>query len=205
MERNEFYQTWSLLHGNTAVQGIVKAWLRISYALMSPFAKIKTSPHFITAFGAAASIGTWLTAHHWYAAALLALSLLADGVDGTLAMLRKVESKWGAIIDAVADRISEVFWALTFYALGAPVLVIAIAWLAAGTQEYVRARMGGLGAQKIQVVTIAERPVRASILFIALISVHTHIDLVNRASWMWMIMQLISFALVLNDGYRRLK
>ena len=205
MERSQFYARWSALHGDTPATGIVKGWLTISYSLMRPFVVLKVSPHLITIFGVIASIATWLNAHHWYSALLLVLSLAADGVDGTLAVLRGVEGKWGAIIDALCDRISEVFWALTFYNLGAPVTVIAFAWLAAGTQEYVRARMGGLGATAIEVVTIAERPVRASLLFIALVSTHTNFDMVNRMAWMWLIMQLISFVLVFNDGYRRLK
>ena len=172
---------------------------------MRPFVLLKVSPNLITILGVVASIATWLSAYHWYAALFLVLSLAADGVDGTLAVLRGVEGKWGALVDAFCDRISEVIWALAFYKIGAPTIVIAVAWLAAGTQEYVRARMGGLGATAIEVVTIAERPVRASLLFIALVSIHTNFDMVNRAAWMWLIMQLISFVLVFNDGYRRLK
>lgn len=205
MVRSEFYAKWSSLHGDTPAKGIVKVWLSISYSLMRPVAALKTSPHLITALGVIASIAAWINAHHGFSAILLVLSLLADGVDGTLAVIRGVDGKWGAVIDAVSDRIAEIFWALTFYKIGAPILVIAIAWLAAGTQEYVRARMGGLGATAVEVITIAERPVRASLLFIALISVHTNFNLVNRTAWMWLVMQLISFVLVFNDGYRRLK
>jgi phosphatidylglycerophosphate synthase len=205
VERNQFYARWSALHGDTPANGIVKAWLAISYSLMRPFVLLKVSPHLITIFGVVASIATWLSAPHWYAALLLIASLAADGVDGTLAVLRGVEGKWGAIVDALSDRISEVFWALAFYKIGAPVIVIALSWLAAGTQEYVRARMGGLGETAIHLVTIAERPVRASLLFVALVSIHTNYSMVNRAAWMWLIMQLISFVLVFNDGYRRLK
>jgi len=146
VERSQFYSRWSALHGETPAKGIIKGWLAISYTLMRPLALLKVSPHFITLIGVIASFGTWLSAHHWYAAILLALSLFADGVDGTLAVLRGVEGKWGALVDAASDRISEVFWALAFYKIGAPMLVIAVAWLAAGTQEYIRARMGGLGA-----------------------------------------------------------
>jgi phosphatidylglycerophosphate synthase len=205
VNRNDFFDRWSSLHGNTPVKGIVKVWISISYVLMYPLAKLRISPHLITLCGLIASIFTWLQSLRWFAPFILVLSLLADGVDGTLAMIQQKESKWGAIVDAAADRVSEAFWALTFYSLGAPMVVITIAWLAAGTQEYVRARMGGLGAKKVEVITIAERPVRASLLFIALISVHTQFNMINRTAWMWLVMQLVSFVLVFNDGYRRLK
>ena len=83
--------------------------------------------------------------------------------------------------------------------------MIAVAWVSAGTQEYVRARMGGLGAREIRAITIAERPVRATLLFIAMVGVQVNIDVTNRTAWMWVIMQLVSFVLVFNDGYVRLK
>ena len=205
MSRNTFFLKWSSLHGDTPVKGAVKGWLSISYILVKPLALLKTSPHFVTSAGVFAAIGSWRFAHSYLGIALLVFSLLCDGIDGSLAMIRNMDSRWGAITDSFADRVSEFFWALTFHAVGAPTIVIAIAWVGAGTQEYVRARMGGLGAKEITQVTIAERPVRASLLFVAMVSIHTHFDMVNRTSWMWMIMQLISFILVLNDGYGRLK
>lgn len=205
MKRDAFFLKWSSLHGNTPVKGIVRGWLTISYALVKPLAAIKTSPHVLTVAGVFAAVGTWRCVHTWVGIALLVFSLLCDGIDGSLAMVRSMDSTWGAITDSVADRISEFFWALAFYALGAPLVVVSIAWLAAGTQEYVRARMGGLGAKEITQVTIAERPVRASILFVGMVSIHANIDMVNRTAWMWLIMQLISFVLVVNDGLRRLK
>lgn len=205
MRRKDFFDKWSSLHGNTKVSGIVKAWLTISFSFVKPLAKLKVSPHFLTLAGVGAAVGTWRNVHSGLGIALLVLSLLCDGIDGSLAMVRGIESTWGAVTDSVADRISEFFWALAFYALGAPMVVIAVAWLAAGTQEYIRARMGGLGAREIQAVTIAERPVRATLLFIALVGVEVNIDVTNLMAWMWMVMQLISFALVFNDGRARLK
>ncbi len=205
MKRKDFFDKWSSLHGNTKVSGIVKAWLTISFWLVKPLAKLKVSPHLLTLAGVGAAVGTWRNVHSGLGIALLVLSLLCDGIDGSLAMVRGIESTWGAVTDSVADRISEFFWALAFYALGAPIVVIAVAWLAAGTQEYIRARMGGLGAREIQAVTIAERPVRATLLFIALVGVEVGVDVTNLLAWMWMVMQLVSFVRVFNDGYVRLK
>lgn len=205
VERKEFFDVWSSLHGNTPVKGIVRLWLSISYVLVKPLAYLKVSPNLLTVLGVCAAVGTWQSAKSWIGVLLLVLSLLCDGIDGSLAMVRKKESIWGAVTDSLADRISEFFWALALYQLSAPLIVVTIAWVAAGTQEYIRARMGGLGAKTIEQVTIAERPVRASLLFIAMVSIHTHFDMTNRVTWMWMIMQVVSFVLVFNDGYVRLK
>jgi phosphatidylglycerophosphate synthase len=203
--RKEFFEKWSSLHGDTEVKGIAKAWLSISFVLVKPLAALRISPHVLTLAGILAAFGTWRTSHSVIGIVLLVFSLLCDGIDGSLAMVRGVDSTWGAVTDSVADRISEFFWALAFHALGAPVIVIAVAWVAAGTQEYVRARMGGLGAREIRAITIAERPVRATLLFIAMVGVQVNIDVTNRTAWMWAIMQLVSFVLVFNDGYVRLK
>ncbi len=205
MNRSEFFDKWSSLHGDTQVKGIVKGWLSISFFIVKPLAIIKLSPHVLTFAGVLAAVGTWKYAHSILGILLLAFSLVCDGIDGSLAMVRKVDGDWGALTDSFADRISEFFWALAFYALGAPIIIIAIAWVAAGTQEYVRARMGGLGAKAITAVTIAERPVRAALLFIAMVSLQTNFNFVPRMAWMWMIMQLISFVIVFNDGYVRLR
>ncbi len=205
MNRSEFFDKWSSLHGGTQVKGIVKGWLSISFSIVKPLAIIKLSPHVLTFTGVLAAGGTWKYSHSILGILLLAFSLICDGIDGSLAMVRKVDGDWGALTDSFADRISEFFWALAFYALGAPIIVIAVAWVAAGTQEYVRARMGGLGAKAITAVTFAERPVRASILFIAMVGAQANLNLIDLLAWLWMLMQLYSFAVVFNDGYVRLK
>ena len=205
MKRNEFYSTWSSLHGGAALTGIVRGWLAISYTLVRPLARLKTSPHLLTIAGIVFAYATWIMGKSYSAIAFLVLSLLCDGIDGSLAILRRIQSTWGAVTDSVADRISEFFWALAFYSAGAPLAVVAVAWLFAGSQEYVRARMGGLGAKEIQVVTIAERPVRASLLFIALVGVHIDSSAPDLAGSAWLVMQAIAFLQVIRDGYRRLK
>lgn len=204
MNKHSFFEKWSDLHGGVEVRGAVKIWLIISYALVKPLALIKTSPHILTLLGVISGVGVWLQAKTLWAFPLLVLSLLCDGIDGSLAIVREITSDWGAVTDSVADRITEFFWALTFILLGAPIFVIAFAWLAAGVQEYIRARTSGLGEKKILVVSIAERPVRASLLFIALLVYHWQQDLVYLLGWAWLIMQLLSCVLILRSGYRRL-
>ena len=121
---------------------------------MKPLHLLKVSPNVITVAGLALGALTWAKAHYVSAIFLVLLSLIADGIDGSLAIVSKKTSLWGAALDSVIDRIVEFFWALTFYRIGAPVIVIGFAWVAALTQEYVRARAAGLGYREIGVVTV---------------------------------------------------
>jgi CDP-diacylglycerol--glycerol-3-phosphate 3-phosphatidyltransferase len=78
-------------------------------------------------------------------------------------------SKFGATLDAIADRITEALWFFALYQWGiAPEICLALFALAL-TQEYARARMASLGFEQIGVVTIAERPVRASAIAIFMV------------------------------------
>lgn len=127
----------------------------------------------------------------------LVLSLMADGLDGTLAIITGRVSRWGAALDSIIDRIVETLWALGLFYLGAPWEWVLIAWLAAFAQEYMRARAGGLGVNEVGVVTISERPVRASFIFIVLIGRLFDFELATLASIVWAGAQIISVFTVL--------
>lgn len=205
MNLDNFLTEWSELHGGAKVSGFVRGWLRVSYLLVRPLVRIRITPDLVTYLGLLLGFATWLSATHGIAILLLILSLIADGIDGSLAIASQLTSRWGAELDSVVDRVVEFFWALTFIKIGAPVVVVGIAWLAALTQEYVRARAAGLGYRTIGVVTIAERPVRAIFLVIALISHLTKFHLVNLIAAMWLLAQLISLVVVLRDSYSALR
>jgi phosphatidylglycerophosphate synthase len=133
------------------------------------------------------------------------LSLICDGIDGSLAMILEKTSRRGAMIDSFVDRVSEVFWALAFYRICADLRVIFIAAILAFTQEYLRARAAGLGYSDITAVTIAERPVRASLLFIALIAFQLNINLVSNISMIWLGMQGVSLIYLSSVYFKRLQ
>ena len=204
MNRDKYFATWSELHGGAKVAGIVKGWLIISYAISRPLVSVKVSPNLISLLGVLASVFTYSEAHHIYCVAILGASLLSDGIDGTVAILSGKASKRGAMFDAICDRVSEVFWALAFYKLGAPAWIIGAAFVFAFTQEYARARIAGLGDYRIDVVTIAERPVRASFLAIALIAFDLKISAMTTLATVWMIQQAIALVTVMRSGHSRL-
>jgi phosphatidylglycerophosphate synthase len=133
------------------------------------------------------------------------LSLFFDGIDGSLAILQKKTSKFGAFTDSFVDRISEVFWALALYELGAPATLVFIALLATYIQEYLRARAGGLGHEEVGIVTICERPVRASLIFIAIIANLIGLEIISAVAAVWVAMQVIALLQLTRSLYKRLK
>ena len=205
MDKNEFFTTWSNLHGGAKIEGIVKTWLQISYASAKFLSKLRVTPNLLTFAGLFFAIALWLFANSWVAALFLVLSLFFDGIDGSLAILQKKTSKFGAFTDSFVDRISEVFWALALYKLGAPASVVFVALLATFIQEYLRARAGGLGHEEGGIVTIGERPVRASLIFIAIIANLVGLGLVTAISIIWVAMQFIALSQLTGSLYKRLR
>lgn len=204
MNLQEFNQSWSKLHGNAQVTGIVNGWLRISYFIVKPLAKLRITPNLLTLLGLFFGILLYLNALTNWAIFFLVLSLICDGIDGSLAIVTGKSSKWGAMLDSVADRVTEVFWGLTFIAIGADQNLVIAALLIAAIQEYLRARSAGLGLTDVGVVTISERPVRASILFVALVAFLLNLEIVNLLAVLWLIMQSISLLTVTRFAYQKL-
>ena len=204
MNRSEFFKSWSHLHGNANISGIVKGWLTISFLLVKPLAKLRVTPNILTIFGLIFGVLLYLNSLTNWAIILLTLSLICDGIDGSLAIVTSKTSKWGAVLDSVVDRVTEFFWALTFIAIGANQYLVIAALLIASIQEYLRARAGGLGLQDVGVVTIAERPVRASILFVAIIANLINLEIVNLLALIWLIMQSISLLSVTRFAFKKL-
>ena len=178
MNREEFFLHWSRLHGDAQVRGIVRWWLVISFRIASLLRRLHITANAMTLIGVVISISLVTTLLGGrseeslpllVSLSLLVISLAADGIDGSLALLTGKESRLGAALDAIADRVVEALWAYTFVLIGADFRVVMVAWLIAQTQEYIRARLGGLGISEIGVVTLCERPVRASILAIFMV------------------------------------
>lgn len=204
MNKQEFNQSWSKLHGDAQITGVIKGWLGISYILVKPLAKIRVTPNLLTVLGLFFGILLYLNALSNWAILFLVLSLICDGIDGSLAIITSKSGKWGAMLDSVIDRITEVFWALTFISIGADQKLVIAALLIAVTQEYLRARSAGLGLTDLGVVTIAERPVRASILFVALVAFTLNLEIINLLALLWLIMQAVSLLTVTKFSYKKL-
>jgi phosphatidylglycerophosphate synthase len=204
MSREEFFSTWSDLHGNAKISGIVKAWLSISYLIVKSISRVRITPNILTMFGLFFGVILFLNANTSWASVLLVLSLICDGIDGSLAILTKKSTKWGAILDSVVDRLTEIFWVLALYKIGADLKLLVLVLLTASLQEYVRARSAGLGVSELGIVTFAERPVRASFVFIVFISLQFDFIIYNQIILFWLLLQLYSLFTLVRFTYSKL-
>ena len=203
--KKEFYKRWSELHGNAEIAGIVHAWLAISYRFALISTLLRISPNVLTLLGLISAVGTALIPESYWAIALVVLSLLFDGVDGSVAIFQRRESAWGAILDSVADRISEAAWAYALYQVGIPLEIAVGLWLAASVQEYARARLAAFEVKDLGIVTFAERPMRASLLFVILIAWQLDIPGLAAVAGAFLVMQIIGVIQVMRFGYKQLR
>lgn len=195
MRIETFYEKWSELHGSAQVKGIVKVWLNLSYRLSRPLVALRITPNALSYISILAGATFLLSAKSNWAILLLVLSLLLDGIDGSVAILGDKTTKYGALLDSVADRIVEAFWILGLYVMGAPWQPLFVIWLASYIQEYMRAKSSSLGVTEILLVTWSERPVRASLIFIALIARAFEIqvlDFTTGVTYLLLILQVSS-------------
>ena len=205
MKRDEIFSVWRRLHGDAEISGIIKGWLSISYLIVKPLAKVSVTPNILTILGLFFGVLLYANAETFWAPALLVLSLICDGIDGSLAIVTNKSTKWGAILDSTVDRLTEIFWVLALYKVGADLNLLIIVLLAASVQEYMRARAAGLGVSEVGIVTFAERPVRASFVFIVFISLQFNFTIYNQIIICWLALQLISLFMLSRFTYSKLR
>ena len=170
--REEYLARWSATHGgvDTTRPGFVRGWLSVAYLAARPVARLGVAPSVVTVLGvlvAAAVVPLALAGGRWplLVAVVVLLSGLLDGVDGAVAVLTGRSSAWGSVLDALADRCSDLAYVAGLLALAGwgPAWV---RWLAAACgaltllHEYLRSRAALAGLDDVGVVTVAERPTR---------------------------------------------
>ena len=193
LSKDEFKAKWSSLHSDAETTGIVGAWLNISYRFGLICTLLRISPNALTVLGLLGAVATAVTAQTAWAILFLVFSLFCDGIDGSVAIFQHRESKFGATLDSVVDRISEALWFYALYAIGVPAWIPITLWSVAAFQEYARAKLFSLGVSDIGVVTPAERPIRASFLFIVLILNQLSLPGVTELSIFFLLVQIYSF------------
>jgi CDP-diacylglycerol--glycerol-3-phosphate 3-phosphatidyltransferase len=196
LSKDEFKAKWSSLHSDAETKGIVGAWLHISYRFGLICTLLRISPNALTLFGLLGAVATALTAQTPWAIFFLVFSLFCDGIDGSVAIFQHRESQFGATLDSVVDRISEALWFYALYAIGVPAWIPITLWCVAAFQEYARAKLFSLGVSDIGVVTPAERPVRASFLFVVLSINQLSLPGATQLSIAFLLLQIYSFVSV---------
>ncbi len=205
MNETQFRQRWSQLHGGAEVEGVVGGWLRFSYHAARACVALRISPNFLTFLGLGTAVAMGLSRYAAISLLLLAISLFFDGIDGSVAILRGSESKWGSLLDSIADRISEAFWLYMGWRLGIPAWLVITMWTVASTQEYARARLASLGHSEIGVVTPTERPVRAIFMAFALLFYIFDIPGTLQFSYAFLLLLIFSFLNVMRSAKKVLR
>ena len=128
----------------------MRVWFRWYYHPIAEFLnRIGIRPNSVTLIGLAGTVGVAILiafGHMTWAGILLLVMGPVDAMDGALARLRNETSAWGAFVDSVTDRYSELFLFLGFllyFMLNPNALGIVLAYLAAAGSvlvSYVKAR-----------------------------------------------------------------
>jgi CDP-diacylglycerol--glycerol-3-phosphate 3-phosphatidyltransferase len=166
-DRADYLRRWAPLHGGylPAERSLVGRWLSVAYAGARPFAVRGISPDVMTLWGVLLSAAVPAVAGYggrWplLAVAVVVLSGLLDNLDGAVAVLAGRTTRWGFVLDSLADRLSDAAYLLPLWLLGAPGEVCVAGGALMVLQEYARARAGNAGMGEIGVVTVWERPTR---------------------------------------------
>jgi phosphatidylglycerophosphate synthase len=165
LTREEYLLRWGRLHGvDPGSIRVVRLWLRLVYLLARPLTG-RVSPSAVTGLGLLAALAVLPTAAgggRWVLLAPLAvvLSGVLDSLDGAVAVLTGRTSPWGAVLDAVADRVSDCGYTVALWVVGAPGWLAVAAGGSTMLLEYVRARAAAAGLPDAGVVTVGERPTR---------------------------------------------
>ncbi len=166
-------EAWSRAHATQVpdagvAAAVVRRWLAVVDAGAAPLARASVPPSAVTAGGCAVGLAAPVVAAaggRWAALAgvLLATGSLLDGLDGAVARRSGRSSRWGAVLDAVADRVSDTAGLAVLRVLGAPAGLVGTAVGAGLAHEYARARAQGEGMGGPGVITVSERPTRVAV------------------------------------------
>jgi len=123
-----FADRWSALHHGIDPRGVplFLPWLRLLWWLARPLRAVP--PTAITALGVVLALdAAFLAASHpGWAAVAVVLAALCDGLDGAVAVVAGRATRFGAVADAVADRLADVAFAAVLWRAGAPLGLAAV-------------------------------------------------------------------------------
>jgi phosphatidylglycerophosphate synthase len=175
--RSEYFERWSELHGgyDPAASRFVGPWLTLIYTLARPLAGAGIHPDVLTVSGAViAGLVVWLAAvgGHWLivAALVCALSGVFDSLDGAVAVMTARTSRWGALLDSLVDRVSDMLYLVALWIVGAPALWCVAAGFAIFLLEYTRARSLAIGMDDVGIISTGERPTRVTVVSMFLLA-----------------------------------
>jgi CDP-diacylglycerol---glycerol-3-phosphate 3-phosphatidyltransferase len=162
-----YLHQWAAQHDGYDATGtrLLRGWLAMVYRLARPLAAAGVHPDAVTVWGvwlALVVVALAEAGHGWAVAGgvLLVAGGLVDALDGAVAALTGRATAWGYLLDSMADRVTEALFLLAAWRAGSPAWSAVASGIAFGLLEYLRARAGNAGAQRVPVITVGERPQR---------------------------------------------
>ncbi|HST65438.1 MAG TPA: CDP-alcohol phosphatidyltransferase family protein [Mycobacteriales bacterium] len=210
-----YLKRWAPLHGDyePAPASIAGRWLTLAYTVARPLAARGVSPDALTAWWVLVSAAVAAVAApggRWplVAIAVVVVAGLLDNLDGAVAILSDRTSRWGYVLDSLADRLSDGAYLLPLWLLGAPGPVCVAGGSLMVLQEYARARAGNAGMGEVGVVTVWERPTRViltAFLFLGCGLLPGRTDLiVTLGAVAWIVLGAVGLTQLLLVVHRRL-
>jgi CDP-diacylglycerol--glycerol-3-phosphate 3-phosphatidyltransferase len=154
------------------VSGSVLAvgWLRAIHLLARPV--LRVPPDVLTGCGVLSALAAvWLASPagdaRWLALVAIVATGIFDGLDGAVALRTGRARPLGAVLDAAADRLTELCFVAVLLVLGAPAGWCAAMAVLLLLHEYVRARAQAAGMRGAGAITVAERPTRLVVAAVA--------------------------------------
>jgi CDP-diacylglycerol--glycerol-3-phosphate 3-phosphatidyltransferase len=188
VNRADYLQRWSDLHGEVMPTGLVGGWLRVAYSVARPLAAAGVGPDAVTLAGlglAGLVLPVTAAGGHWplLAVVLIVLAGLLDSLDGAVAVLSDRVSRRGAVLDAGCDRLADLCLVAALGLAGAP-----FGWCVAGgavalLHEYLRAAARVAGMREVGVITVSERPTRVIVTAAFLLGAGLYPD--RADDWAW--------------------
>ncbi len=173
-----YFARWQQLHGGYDMRTgsrIARGWLTGVYALCRPLAGAGVQPDVVTLVsvevcGVAAVLAAGSGRLPLLAGVVVTLGAALDNADGCVAVLTGRVTRWGYLLDSLADRVSDVLVLLALRAAGGSGAVCVAAGGVLFLLEYLRARAVGAGVDDVGVVSIGERPGRLIVAIFALLA-----------------------------------
>jgi archaetidylinositol phosphate synthase len=133
----------------------------------------RVHPNVYTILGLLLALLAPLSAYMGYFALtllLIVLSSLMDVLDGLVARVSGLQSRWGAFLDSLSDRVSDASYILTLALMGLDWRLCYVLLVLSYLVSYSRARGEGLGVQ-LKGVGLVERQERVvAVLLIAVVA-----------------------------------
>jgi CDP-diacylglycerol--glycerol-3-phosphate 3-phosphatidyltransferase len=213
-DRDTYYDRWADLHGGYDPRSnvLVRGWLSGVYVVARPVAAAGVSPDLVTALGVLVSglaVAVALAGTGWVflaAALVVVLSGLVDNLDGAVALLTGRVTRWGHLLDSLADRMSDLLYVGALWAAGAPLPVCAAGGALMFLHEYARARAAAGGMTEVGAVTVWERPTRVIVTATFLAAAAALGDpWPTLGAWAWVGLGIVGLVQLLVAVRRRLR